>query len=270
MAFLLLAGCAAGSPSASSQPQTPSTTLVSSSASSSLPSTTATSQAAPSVVAIGDSYAAGIGAGGSSGPCAVSSLSWTSLVAQELGMSFLNLSCGGAVLAQVRTQIELIPAGAELVLVNAGANDADTGALLRGCRPGQPCEQAGRDFLARLPAVGRELEEVLRSVDAPGRRIILASYPLGADSACAYLDDTHLKVLRQVSERMYGELASTVERLQTAGITIDFVGLKSFAGHDICAADPWMNGPQSILYMHPTAQGYRAIADEALRVIKAD
>jgi lysophospholipase L1-like esterase len=118
--------------------------------------------------------------------------------------------------------------------------------------------------------VGRELEEVLRSVDAPGRRIILASYPLGADSTCDYFDETHLKVLRQVSDGMHSELAATVERLQTTGVTIEFVGLRSFTGHDICAADPWMNGPQSILYMHPTAQGYRAIANEVLRVIKAN
>jgi lysophospholipase L1-like esterase len=222
------------------------------------------------VVAIGDSYAAGIGAGGSSGPCAISALSWTSLVAQDLGMSFLNLSCGGAVLAEVRTQIELIPESAEIVLINAGANDAGSSALLRGCRPGQPCKQAGRDFLARLPAVGRELEEVLRSVDAPGRRIILASYPLGADSGCDYLDETHLEVLRQISGEMHKELGATVERLQRTGVAVEFVGLESFAGHDICDAEPWMNGPQSMLYMHPTAQGYRAIADEALKVLKAN
>ncbi|KAF2113969.1 SGNH hydrolase-type esterase domain-containing protein [Lophiotrema nucula] len=89
--------------------------------------------------AIGDSYAAGIGAGNEvDWSCSRYDGSYPSLVALQLGVDpkvqqFTYTACSGAVISGVVDQAKSLSGGQQYIIISAGGNDADLVGILNSC-----------------------------------------------------------------------------------------------------------------------------------------
>ncbi|HVK45990.1 MAG TPA: GDSL-type esterase/lipase family protein, partial [Micropruina sp.] len=75
-------------------------------------------------VALGDSFAAGYGAGIPSGACGRSSFGYPSLIAKIGHLDLTLAACSGATMADVaRTQLSALTDGTDFVTIQVGGND---------------------------------------------------------------------------------------------------------------------------------------------------
>lgn len=253
---LLLAACSSApsdvQPDASAAP--PASTASSAPPQESVPAT------ADLVVAIGDSFAAGVGARAAEGPCGRSDYGWTAQVARDLGRPFVNLACGGAVLEDIDAQIDQIPPTATLVLMSGGGNDAGAAALIRGCRTGD-CIAAADAYIAKLPEVTRRLVAVMRRAGADGRRVVLISYAVGATGACDEHAPEGFAAIEKATYEAVGKMRAAVDTVRAEGFDVLFAGAPPFVGRDICdVGEPWSHGRASMLYLHPNDRGHQELA----------
>lgn len=230
-------------------------------------------------VALGDSYAAGFGAGRYLNSCGQSPLGVPSLLNDRRGIDLtFDATCSGAKAAADPTDTvpdlpeqlaQLLDTGrigakTKLVTLSAGGNDLDFGAVVGACatQPLAVCDQVldGRTLQAQttLAVALDELYGNLRAA-APRAKIVVTGYP-------------HLFSPRSGSEVL---LSTEAQRLFNAGTdTLNGVirqnakanGLQyvdvvqRFKGHGIGTRDPWITytGFAAIDDLHPTAEGYRA------------
>jgi lysophospholipase L1-like esterase len=219
------------------------------------------------IVAVGDSFAAGVGAPNAIGPCGRSDLGWTALLARELDRPFVNLACGGAMLADIDAQIDQIPASATLVLLSGGGNDAGAAELIRGCRSGD-CLAAADAYIARLPEVTGKLTDVVRRA-AVGRRAVLISYAVGATAACDEHAPQDYAAIEKATYEAAVLMRATVDTVRAEGFDVLFAGAPPFAGHEICdVGEPWAHGRASMLYMHPNDHGHQELARLVAEVLR--
>ena len=247
-------------------------------------------------VALGDSY--------SSAPlvpvtdvaqgCFRSSANYPSLVAEALGATLDDRSCGGArtedvtrsQLAGVPPQARALRPGTQLVTVGLGGNDGGVfstlvnrcSALARQDPDGNPCETAmtsgGRDrLLSTLQDTQRRLTAVLREVErrSPDARVLAVGYPqiVAAGSPCPELPLAAGDY--PWAERVNRALADAVAgAAKAAGATYVDVWDAS-RGHDVCADEPWINGSvtdqSAAAAYHPFAVEQRAVADLVLDAV---
>jgi lysophospholipase L1-like esterase len=94
-------------------------------------------QAASAVhyVALGDSYSAGVGAGGSSGSCGQSPSAYPALWAKaNAPASFTSAACSGATTSDViNSQLSSLSASTTLVSITIGGNDAGFSSIMETC-----------------------------------------------------------------------------------------------------------------------------------------
>src|SRR5881409_1947003 len=96
--------------------------------------------AAPSYVALGDSYSSGVGTrsyinDGTS--CQRSNLAYPKLVASQKGYALSFKACSGAKIPDVTGQLTALSTGTAYVTVSVGGNDAGFSAVLTECaKPG--------------------------------------------------------------------------------------------------------------------------------------
>lgn len=254
--------------------------------------TTAPAQAADAdfrYVALGDSYTAAplvpevIPAGG----CFRSTQNYPHLIAAALGVTdFADVSCSGAdtpdmwasQLAGIPPQLDAVTADTDLVTVSIGGNDFSVfGTLVAYCPTlrasdptGDPCRDAmradGRDRLLAAVHETRDrivavLEEVRRR--APQARIVVVGYLQIAprDGTCPDrlpLADGDVAYAVQVNQRLTQALRQAAARTGA-----DYVDVwRASQGHDVCSADPWINGQ----YFSPVAAPYHPFASEQAAV----
>lgn len=250
-----------------------------------------------SYVALGDSYTAapGIPETDGSDSCLRSSHNYPSLVADRLGddydVELTDRSCSGAdtsSLAGPQTfggtplppQLDALERGTDLVTLSIGGNDF--GVFLRlvgGCvsmaaqdPDGSPCRDAARgqgDLLARTQdriegRLVRAIEEVRRR--APDAQVLVVGYPqlAPAHGGCPDLlplASGDLPFARLVNKSLTDNLARAAERTHTTYVDV----WRASAGHDICSAEPWVNGQNGVdggaIPFHPLPAGQRAVAD---------
>lgn len=237
-------------------------------------------------VALGDSYAAGFGAGSYVNACGQSPLGLPGLLDERRGIELtFNASCSGAKASADRTdavpdlpeQLEqlvgagLIGKGTDLVTVSAGGNDLNFGSVVGACaiQPLAVCEQVidSRTLQAQttLAAALDELYGDLRAA-APKAKIVVTGYP-------------HLFSPRSGSEVL---LSTEAQRLFNAGTDalnqvirhnaqanrLQYVDVvQEFKGHGIGTRDPWITytGFTAIDDLHPTAKGYERGYFKAVR-----
>ncbi|WP_424189261.1 SGNH/GDSL hydrolase family protein [Actinokineospora sp. G85] len=244
-------------------------------------------------VALGDSYAAGPGIPDQTGGgCGRSTANYPALVAKWLGVpTFVDVSCGGAVTADLRSaqrlgqgtaepQFDALTADTDLVTLTVGGNDTGFGEILSTCAregsadpAGNRCQRrytaAGGDLLAtRVARTGRDVVAALRAIHqrAPEARVIVVGYPriLPAGPGCwplvpfaagdtAYFDATQ----RLLNDTLAAAAAETGDA---------FVDPYPYSdGRDACAppAQRWVEpllpaSPASPV--HPNAAGMAAVA----------
>jgi lysophospholipase L1-like esterase len=257
----------------------------------------ATTGAPATYVAMGDSYSSGAGiAPVTDLACARSSANYASLVAKELDYStFTDVTCGGAMTTDLTdqqahtgnaAQLASVDRATKLVTLTIGLNDQNLSyGLLDAClsasgRPSAECRQilampASTVDSGVLKAAGR-VAAALRLIrkQAPKARIVLVGYP-------RILPDTgdcpdRLPLVRAM-EPLLRDIMRKINdgwKRAAAAVGVDYVDTWTMSeGHDICAADPWVNGASPVAGeaapMHPFPAFHRAVADAIVKLLRA-
>ncbi|WP_308819748.1 SGNH/GDSL hydrolase family protein [Pseudonocardia alni] len=221
-------------------------------------------------VALGDSYAAGVGArpDPATGDCRRSTASYPALwAARHDPASFVSVACSGATSGEViARQVRTVSADTTLVTITVGGNDTGFGPVLAACstaRDDETCLRAvrGGERAARWAAPGGLISTIVGvRLQAPGATILVLGYPRlfepGADCDVPGVPNAvRREALNRAADTLDAALADAAGRFRGR-----FVDVRAaFAGHGVCSADPWITPPPASApaVYHPTAQGYR-------------
>jgi lysophospholipase L1-like esterase len=217
-------------------------------------------------VALGDSYSSGVGAPGQTGSCLRSPNGYPAQwAAENQPQSFTNLTCGGAVTGDViDDQVPAMPGGTDLVSITIGGNDIGFAPTVLTCKLSTEAACAAAVDTAEevaattLPGL---LDDTYAAIEkkAPGAEVVVLGYPrLFEESASCGIGGMSLANRKKLNEGA-DLLAEAIKgRVLAAGLTFSDVR-DEFAGHGICAAQPYLNGlvviPASDSY-HPNQDGY--------------
>jgi lysophospholipase L1-like esterase len=223
-------------------------------------------------VALGDSYAAGQGAGPYLNSCLQTAESYPELLDSEKRIHLrANEACSGAPTSEVaNTQLSVLNRGTRLVTLTVGAADLDLSGVATVCTaPGMLAQclaeiQEVRE--ERLPVLGSDLADLFAQVAdaAPRARIVVTGYPHLLEST-ALVDPVIIMAINAATDALDATIIAAVTA-QDADVNIDYVdvtGTPGFEGHGIGSAAPFINatGPDAF---HPNADGYVAYADAIL------
>lgn len=241
----------------------------------------------PHYVALGSSFAAGLGLGDRAPDsplvCMRSVNGYPQQLARMLKLPLLDMSCSGATTTHVLSggqmfqgpQIDAVTADTALVTLTTGGNDVsyvgdltfmagrNSSSLMgwglrRFWKGPRTFEQ--RDFAAMESTLLSTLREL--RLRAPRARIVVVTYPviLPPQGTC---DKLGLGPEEVATMRLVGEQLAQATRsaAKAAGaIVVDMATLG--VGHDACSAEPWVNGARDVVGspFHPTLAGAQATA----------
>lgn len=227
-------------------------------------------------VALGDSYAAGQGAGAPLDGCLRSTAAYPVLLDAEQRINLLRTAaCSGATIADVTaTQLSQVNRGTTLVTLTVGANDVGAGAIYAACS-GAPlsdaCDAAIDSAQAALNSgiIGADLFALIRAIAerAPNAQIIVTDYPL---PFAAGTNDWIANYVNGATAILDDQIAGAVAAAAANGVNTETASVAyAFAGHQVGNADPWLgaNPTDPITFLHPTAAGqgiYRSAVLTAL------
>lgn len=249
-------------------------------------------QGRPEYVALGSSFAAGLGLGdrapGSPIACQRSVNGYPQRLARAVRLSLVDMSCSGSTAAQVAQggqffqgpQIGAVQQTTRLVTLTTGGNDiayigdlvgmsyANRGGVIGGAAgllmkaPHAPAER-------NIGAVAANVRKVIVAVRrrAPSTQVIVATYPavLPEHGTCAALNLTERQValMRPVAARLADVTRAAARAGGATVVDMAIIG----KGHDACSANPWVNGvaPETGAPFHPTQAGAAATAQEIAR-----
>jgi len=229
--------------------------------------------AAPNYVALGDSYASGVGTRSyiaDSGACQRSTKAYPYVDATRIGANLTFVACSGARVADVTAnQLGSVTGSANLVSVQVGGNDAGFSSVITECaKPSWlgDCTGAVNNAQAiinnTLPGRLNGLYGSIKS-KAPSARVVVVGYPRlfnGTDcNAGTFFSPTEMTRLNQTADLLNSKIAASAS---AAGFS--FVNPTSvFIGHAVCGSPEWINGlsnPVSESY-HPNVSGQTAYAN---------
>jgi len=247
------------------------------------PATTAELYTPPggTYVALGDSYAAGVGSGGTSsdGACLQNSNAYPAVwSASHPAYTLTFAACSGATAGTVKsTQLADITAGTTLITVTAGG-DPGFVPLIAACLLPTPTGNALCDAatLIALAAIHLVIEPELKnlyasiktqaaSVGDPTAQLVVLGYPdfFPESPLCGTSDYDEQLDINNAIDALDAAIAKAAAA--TAGTT--FVDVRpAFAAHELCSQAPWLNGlmpnKNLVTSFHPNqagqAQGYEA------------
>jgi lysophospholipase L1-like esterase len=220
-------------------------------------------------VALGDSYAVGVGTYGyddPNDPCRRGPFAYPRLwAAAHPSTAFVEASCSGAKTADLlNTQLPLLTADASLVTIQVGGNDAGFVDVLVSCTFGTDAECANRTDTANTlvrNTVSTALADTYAAVraKAPSARVIVIGYPriYQLNGNCwAGLSEAKRVSLNGAAD-VLAEV--TAARAATAGFT--FIDARNtFAGHGVCSADWWLTSLELLKLnesYHPNKKGHQ-------------
>jgi lysophospholipase L1-like esterase len=240
---------------------------------------TAAPARAATYVAMGDSYATGVGTGTyypDSGECLRGPLAYPLLVASRLGAQLDFTACSGAEIADLlEQQLGALSDASGYVSVSIGGNDAGFGSVITRCALPLPliCGRAiaaARAYI-RWVLPGR-LETVYAAIrdHAPAARVAVVGYPRafnGEDCDAA----TFFSPSEEAGLNRTANLLARTERATAAAYGFAFVDPRhAFSGHAVCDPEAWLNGLSSPIVesYHPNAAGHRAYAHLLYRAFR--
>jgi lysophospholipase L1-like esterase len=225
------------------------------------------------LVAVGDSFASGVGSFvyyNDDSDCLRSPFSYPSQLAGARGLPLTLLACSGATTYDVRTkQVPLIPTDADLVTVTVGGNDIGYRSVLTTCGLPGFLGNCGAAIAQARHILGTELPERLAKVyaaitlRAPGARIVVTGYPqlFNGITDCnpfTFFTDTEMAQLNEATIELNRVIKSAADYA-----SLDFVDVATaFTGHAVCDRQPLINGlvvPVVNSY-HPNVFGHTAYA----------
>ena len=234
-------------------------------------------------VVIGDSTAAGAGlpliadASHIDQACGRSSDSYAEDLARANNWRVMNLACNAATIShgllgpEYRHEL-LVPAqlgatlraqDASVVIVSVGADDLKWSAIVEFCAAAPRCNDRASTayFQQKLAAFSKDYFQLLTELaNLHGRpRVIINLYydPFGNNLGCIAgrgLTAAKVAILRS--------RIATLNRVLSAGAAeFGYASVQpSFAGHQLCAAQPYVQGAAEPAPFHPTELGQLAIA----------
>ena len=235
-------------------------------------------------VVIGDSTAAAVGnhpvpnATPLDRACGRSSESYAADLAQVNNWNVLNLACSGATVqngllgAQVFGSGEVAPpqlgeaqraTRAKVIIVSIGADDVEWSIMTRLCVASAVCNDkvSNAFFSKQIGDFTRRYYELLGDLSAlPGSPDVLVNQyysPFGPDLSCL----ARYGITPAKEKVLAARLAKLNAVLAQGAATFGFgVTEPPFAGHELCTANPYVQGPGDRAPLHPTAAGELAIA----------
>ncbi|SFC12993.1 GDSL-like Lipase/Acylhydrolase family protein [Nocardioides terrae] len=223
--------------------------------------------AAPSYVALGDSYSSGVGTRSyidDGSTCQRSTYAYPSLVAAAKGYRLNFRACSGATTADVTsTQLSALSSTTGYVTISVGGNDAGFADVITECAlPAWASDCAGAVSAAQsfirtaLPGRLSTLYASIRS-RAPKAKVVVVGYPkifMGEDcNAATWFSPADETILNDTAT-----LLDSVTASAAAARGFSFVNpISRFTGHAVCDATEWINGfssPISESY-HPNRSG---------------
>jgi lysophospholipase L1-like esterase len=243
-------------------------------------------------VVLGDSTAAGVGgplppdASARDTLCGRSSFGFASTLARVNSWDVENLACSGATVRQgilgpqvvrgYRVPAQLAVAkravDASTVIVAVGANDFGWSSFLRLCAVVDTCNNRAVDayFQRSLEAFTRSYLELLRQLSTfPGApQVVIVQYYVPFNPTQDCLADAGLTAAKMTAliDRLHALNSVLAAGAQTFGYAS---AAPDFAGHELCTAQPYVQGLSEPAPMHPNARGQLLIALAIERAILA-
>ena len=234
-------------------------------------------------VVIGDSTAAGAGLPWEANPtpedeaCGRSAESYAADIAAAEQWNVLNLACGSATIPNglLGPQVlgsQIAPpqlpraeaaTNAKVIIVSVGADDLSWSALTQLCAASAVCDDKASTayFDQLLDAFTRNYYELLSDLDKlPAHPAVLINeyyQPFGSDLGCLQQYGMTQAKATVLTARL-GQLNNVLAK--GADLFGFGVAAPQFTGHELCTADPWVQGLSDPAPLHPTAAGASAIA----------
>ena len=235
-------------------------------------------------VVIGDSTAAAVGnpvaasATALDRACGRSSESYAADLAMVNNWNVLNLACSGATVqngllgVQVLGDGQVAPAQlaeaqqathAKVIVVSVGADDVEWSVMTKLCVASAVCNDkvSTAFFSKQIGDFTRSYYELLADLAAlPGSPDVLVNQyysPFGADLSCLSKYGITAAKKKVLLSRLGQLNAVLAQGAQTFGFGVTD---PPFTGHELCTADPYVQGPGDPAPLHPTAAGELAIA----------
>jgi lysophospholipase L1-like esterase len=217
-------------------------------------------------VALGDSYASGLGAGsyGSSGSCDRSANAAAQLWANANGpASFTFAACSGATTSDVLgSQLASVNSGTTLVTLIIGGNDVGFSSTMEDCviwGTSTCVSDVNADEAQANSVLPGRYDNVLRSIKAkaPNARIVFMDYPDFYDlnvSLCVGLSGTS----RAKIDEGINTLATLIQQAAARNGAVFADVRPAFSGHELCDGSGWLNSVDWSNFgdsYHPTATG---------------
>jgi lysophospholipase L1-like esterase len=219
-------------------------------------------------VALGDSYASGVGTRDyidDGSDCSRSEAAYPSLLAAELGADLTFAACSGATTTDlIENQLGGLSPSTDLVTVTIGGNDTGWASVVQQCVYPAPLtcdeqiDEAERYIQEDLPGRLDAAYTAIASA-APNAEIIVLGYP-------RLFNGEECNIITRISPEEQAQLNDAADLLaETIGATAASHGLRhldmrdAFTGHAICDDVEWLNGiswPIAESY-HPNVDGQR-------------
>ena len=220
--------------------------------------TPAGAAAADRYVALGDSFASGVGTGSYtlSSSRRRSVYAYPYLVGQQRPDTTLTFACSGARTSDVMAnQIQAVTATTSIVSITVGGNDIGFADLIVQCTLSD-CSAALDSTRASLPNVlPSRLDTVygaIRSQAALGARVVVVGYPRMFTSVGCFgtfgISSTERTKANQLADALDGVIAA---RAAAFGLTYKSA-IAPFSTHAVCSSGSWLNG----LNLLNTAESY--------------
>lgn len=227
-------------------------------------------------IALGDSFAAGQGAGPYLDDCYRSDNTYSELADQAKAIKLVrNEACSGKTTQEVvDTQLKRLNKSTELVTITAGGNNLGFGTIVTACgtaiadpSAAPACDKASADAAALIGSgqLASDVGAMIQAVKAaaPNAKIVVTGYPYLYDPVPLNpADPLSVFIYRatQLADGLNGSIAAA-----SAAAGAEYVDVRAaFAGHGINSAtgDPWINLDLADLgspdNFHPNAEGYEA------------
>ncbi|WP_280691649.1 SGNH/GDSL hydrolase family protein [Kitasatospora sp. GAS204B] len=217
-------------------------------------------------VALGDSYAAGVGAGNydsSSGNCSRSYNAFPELWSSANSpASFSFVACSGAKTGDVlNSQLSAVNSSTTLISITIGGNDAGFASTMETCvlQGTSAClSSVATDESYADNTLPGQLGQVYSAIraKAPNAHVVVLGYPhlYEVPGSCWFgISDTSRTAINGAADTL-----DTVINKAAANAGFTFADVRSaFSGHEICSNDEWLHSttlPIDESY-HPTADG---------------
>ncbi|MFI5677314.1 SGNH/GDSL hydrolase family protein [Streptomyces cellulosae] len=220
-------------------------------------------------VALGDSYASGVGAGHydtASGDCRRSTLGYPALSqAAHSEYTLKDVSCSGATIADVRAnQLSAVNSGTDIVTLTVGGNDAQFTTVVQDCllKTDSYCKTATMWMSSYATnQMVTELAGLYKDVKAraPQARIIVLGYPqaLSSTGTCPVID---LSAAKRTYMNGFADALAQGTKAAAEQQSVTFVDVRdTFKSHGACGSDSWINDLNNASEVfHPNLPGYLA------------